>query len=106
MTKTIEEVLLLFFFLLTPTMIAWQAAKGRPRRWKPSTYLILFFLLLVLDAPILLLLYLTPKSSSEFSALDFVSDLAVIVFGAAWGCLFAAIARGRWRKEKKSTGDV
>jgi len=95
MTKGIEGPLFLSLFFVTVAIISWQAAKGKPKRWGPGTYLALFFALLVLDVPVLLVLYVTPKRGPEFGMLDVASYLAFTVFGAAWGCLFAAIVYGR-----------
>ncbi|HKM83988.1 MAG TPA: hypothetical protein VJY15_23900 [Candidatus Acidoferrum sp.] len=97
MTKEIEGPLLFALFFGTIAIISWQAAKGKPRRWGRGTYLALFMGLLVVDVPVLLLLYVTPKSSPQFGMLDLASYVGVTAFGAAWGCLFAAIVYGRLR---------
>jgi len=97
MTKGIEVLLQFALFFGTIAIISWQAAKGKPRRWGRGTYLALFLGLLVVDVPTLLLLYVTPKSSPQFGMLDVASYLGFAAFGAAWGCLIAAIVYGRLR---------
>jgi hypothetical protein len=75
-------------------------ALGKPSNWGRRVYLVLFFVLVVVDVPVLLLLYVTPTSSSNFIYLDLASDLAVIAFGAAWAASVRQLhlenfARGR-----------
>ena len=92
MSSDIEATLLLFFFFLLPVVIALCAAKGWPKRWRRTTYLIIFAITLVVDAPLLLALYITPKASPAFGVVDLLSDMAFVVFGGAWGCRPADIA--------------
>jgi len=98
MTFGVQDLLLPILFFGALAFITLLGALGKPGNWSRGAYLILFFVLVAVDVPVLLLLYLTPTSSSNLSYLDIASDLAVIAFGAAWGCLGAAITFGKLRK--------
>ena len=97
MNLDIESTLLLFLFFVVPVAIALCAAKGWPRRWRRTTYLIVFAITLVVDTPLLLVLYLTPKTSPGFGIVDLLSDTAVVVFASAWGCLLGFFVFGKLR---------
>ena len=95
MNLDIERTLFLFFFFLVPVVIVLCAAKGRPKSWRRMTYLIVFAIALIIDTPLLITLYLTPKVSPAFGWVDLISDLAVVGFGAAWGCLLGFFVFGK-----------
>ena len=88
MSLDIESTLFLFFFFLVQVVFVLCAAKVRPKSWRRMTYLIVFAIALIIDTPLLLTLYLTTKVSPAFGWVDLISDLAVVGFGAVWGCLF------------------
>ena len=102
MNLDIESALLLFFFLLVPVVIALCAAKGWPKSWRRTTYLIVFAIGLVVDTPVLFVLYLTPKVSPAFGWFDLISDIAFVAFGAAWGCLLGFFVFGKLAKTEQS----
>ena len=98
----LEGVLLLSFFLSVPVAIIALAESGKPKGWKRSTYLILFFAILTIVVPVLLVLYITPKHSQQFELLDLVPDIALVVFAAAWGCLFGGLVFGRLQRSTQN----
>ncbi len=98
-----ESALLLFFFLLVPVAIALCAAKGWPKSWRRTMYLIVFAIGLVADTPVLFVLYLTPKVSPAFGWFDLISDIAVVAFGGAWGCLLGFFVFGKLSQSREST---
>jgi hypothetical protein len=88
---------------VNPVVIALCAAKGWPKRWRRTTYLIVFAIALIVDIPLLLVLYLTPKVSPAFGWVDLISDTAVIAFGAAWGCLLGFFVFGKLNPNRESS---
>ncbi|HET7109081.1 MAG TPA: hypothetical protein VFI38_19865 [Candidatus Acidoferrum sp.] len=99
MNLDIESALLLFFFLLVPVVIALCAAKGWLKSWRRTTYLIVFAIGIVIDTPVLFVLYLTPKANPTFGWFDMISDTAVVMFSAAWGCLLGFFVFGKLSRE-------
>jgi hypothetical protein len=106
MSLDIESTLLLFFFFLVPVVIAICAAKGRPKSWRRGTYLIVFAIALFIDILLLLMLYLTPKASPAFGWVDLISDMAVVGFGAAWGCLLGFFVFGKLGTAEQSDAQM
>jgi len=98
-----ESALLLFFFLVIPVVVALCAAKGLPKGWRRTTYLIVFAITLIVDSPLLLLLYLTPKESLPFGLVDLFSITAFLAFGGAWGCFWGFLVFGKLSQSRKST---
>ncbi len=77
----------------------WQAAKGWPQRTGRIGYLIAFPVLLFVDLAILTALYLTPKRSSAFEAVDLASDMALLFIPIAFGCLLSGILYRKLQKK-------
>lgn len=95
MNLDLESTLVLSLFLVCPILISLCAAKGWPRGWPSWSYLIIFAATLLVDIPMLLVLYLTPSPTPGFGVFDLLSDTAVVAFGAAWGCLLGFFLFGK-----------
>ena len=95
MNPDIESTLLLVLFFFPLVIIPISAAKGWPKGWRSATYLIVFAVTLFVDAPLLLVLYITPKASPAFGLVDLLSDVAVVLLGVSWGCFIGFFVLGK-----------